>query len=239
MGLANNNTLSSTDIGFVMQRPTANVALIHHGSTSATNAGEFTIGYTQDSLEASEITVDTGNDITVNILGDLITQDTITATKFVGDGSGLAAFAFHIEGVNGQMLDTKAVMNDTNTTLTIGFDHSIDESNASAGFIATPGATRGMYVAPATGVYQVSCRVRLTDYVSSSQTIKWYIRRVGGTEEVYEEFELFVTPGSGLHASTSTTVVKLVQGEAIFPRGDGTDSSISSTTFSGQYIGTY
>lgn len=239
IGLANNNTLSSTDIGFVMQRPTANVALIHHGSTSATNAGEFTIGYTQDSLEASEITVDTGNDITVNILGDLITQDTITATRFVGDGSGLTAFAFHIEGVNGDMLDAKAVMNDVNTTLTIGFDHSVDESNASAGFIATPGATRGMYVAPATGVYQVSCRVRLTGYVTSSQTIKWYIRRVGGTEEVYEEFELFVTPGSGLHASTSTTVVKLVQGEAIFPRGDGTDSTITSTTFSGQYIGTY
>jgi hypothetical protein len=239
IGLANNNTLSSTDIGFVMQRPTANVALIHHGDASATNAGEFTIGYTQDSLEAAEVTVDTGNAITVNVLGDLITQDTVTATRFVGDGSGLSAFAFHIEASGGNMLDTKPVMNDTNTTLTVGFDHSVDESNASAGFITTTGLNRGMYIAPSTGVYSVSCRVRLTDYVSADQTVKWYIKRTDGTEEEYEHFELFVTPGSGLHATTSTTVVKLVQGEAIYPRGDGADSSISSATFSGQYIGTY
>ena len=239
IGLANNNTLSSTDVGFVMQRPTANVALIHHGDASATNAGEFTIGYTQDSLEAAEVTVDTGNAITVNVLGDLITQDTVTATRFVGDGSGLSAFAFHIEASGGNMLDTKPVMNDTNTTLTVGFDHSVDESNASAGFITTTGLNRGMYIAPSTGVYSVSCRVRLTDYVSADQTVKWYIKRTDGTEEEYEHFELFVTPGSGLHATTSTTVVKLVQGEAIYPRGDGADSSISSATFSGQYIGTY
>ena len=31
IGIANNNTIASTDVGILMQRPTANVALIHHG----------------------------------------------------------------------------------------------------------------------------------------------------------------------------------------------------------------
>ena len=41
IGIANNNTVVSTDIGILMQRPSTNVALIHHGGTD-----KFTIGYT-------------------------------------------------------------------------------------------------------------------------------------------------------------------------------------------------
>ena len=56
IGIANNNTVTTTDVGILMQRPTSNVALIHHGGTD-----KFTIGYTQDDLEATDITNDTAN----------------------------------------------------------------------------------------------------------------------------------------------------------------------------------
>lgn len=239
VGIANNNVLNTTDIGFVMQRPVANVALVHHGDGSATNAGEFTIGYTQDPLDAAEITVDSGNPITVSILGNLVTQDTVTATRFVGDGSGLSAHAFHVTGSGGKMKDGDPVLNDLNTTVVKTFDHNLDESNPYSGFITSTGFSRGMYFATAQGVYRVSCRIRLADYVSSTQEIKWYIRRTDGSYEVYDHFELFVTPGSGIHASTSSTIVKLNLGDAIFPRGDGVDCDIDTVTFSGQHIGNY
>tara|TARA_Y100000389_G_scaffold160665_1_gene162909 strand:+ start:15715 stop:22326 length:6612 start_codon:yes stop_codon:yes gene_type:complete len=239
VGIANNNVLNTTDIGFVMQRPVANVALVHHGDGSATNAGEFTIGYTQDPLDAAEITVDSGNPITVSILGNLVTQDTVTATRFVGDGSGLSAHAFHVTGSGGQMKDGKPVLYDLNTTVVKTFDHNLDESNPYSGFITSTGFSRGMFFATAQGVYHVSCRIRLADYVSSTQEIKWYIRRTDGSYEVYDHFELFVTPGTGIHASTSSTIVKLNLGDAIFPRGDGVDCDIDTVTFSGQYIGNY
>lgn len=240
VGIANNNVLNTTDIGFVMQRPVANVALVHHGDGSTTNAGEFTIGYTQDPLDAAEITVDSGNPITVSILGNLVTQDTVTATKFVGDGSGLSAHAFHVTGSGGQMKDGNPVLYDLNTTVVKTFDHNLDESNPYSGFITSTGFSRGMYFATAQGVYHVSCRIRLADYVSTTQEIKWYIRRASdGSYEVYDHFELFVTPGSGIHASTSSTIVKLNLGDAIFPRGDGVDCDIDTVTFGGQYIGNY
>ena len=70
IGIANNNTIASTDIGILMQRPSTNVALIHHGGTD-----KFTIGYTLDDLEATDITNDTANIINVNILGNLYVQN--------------------------------------------------------------------------------------------------------------------------------------------------------------------
>ena len=92
LGIANNNTLTTTDIGLVMQRPEANVALVHHGSADATNPDQFTIGYTQSSIEDSEIATDTSNIITVKVLGDLITQNTASATTFLGDGTDRCSF---------------------------------------------------------------------------------------------------------------------------------------------------
>ena len=88
IGIANNNTIASTDIGILMQRPSTNVALIHHGGTD-----KFTIGYTLDDLEATDITNDTANIINVNILGNLYVQNVVTASSFLGDGTALTGVA--------------------------------------------------------------------------------------------------------------------------------------------------
>jgi hypothetical protein len=87
IGIANNNTVATTDVGILMQRPIANVALIHHGGTD-----RFTIGYTQDDLEATDITNDTTNEINVNILGKLYTQNDLivgSSGSYYGDGTKL------------------------------------------------------------------------------------------------------------------------------------------------------
>jgi len=91
IGIANNNTVSTTDVGILMQRPTANVALVHHGGTDT-----FTIGYTQDTLEATDITNDTVNEINVNVLGQLHVQNNMTVGaggSYYGDGSTLTGVA--------------------------------------------------------------------------------------------------------------------------------------------------
>ena len=91
IGIANNNTVSTTDVGILMQRPTANVALVHHGGTDT-----FTIGYTQDTLEASDITNDTTNEINVNVLGQLHVQNNMTVGaggSYYGDGTTLTGVA--------------------------------------------------------------------------------------------------------------------------------------------------
>jgi uncharacterized coiled-coil protein SlyX len=91
IGIANNNTVSTTDVGILMQRPTANVALVHHGGTDT-----FTIGYTQDTLEATDITNDTTNEINVNVLGQLHVQNNMTVGaggSYYGDGSTLTGVA--------------------------------------------------------------------------------------------------------------------------------------------------
>ena len=87
IGIANNNTTATTDVGILIQRPTANVALIHHGGTD-----KFTIGYTQNNLTATDITNDTANVINVNILGELYVQNNVvlgSSGKYYGDGSTL------------------------------------------------------------------------------------------------------------------------------------------------------
>ena len=123
IGIANNNTTSTTDVGIIMQRPTANVALIHHGGTN-----DFTIGYTQNDLEATDITNDTTNEINVNVLGNLYTQNNltvgnvVTASAFVGDGSNLTGIATTLQ----------AVSDNGNVT-----SNTIQFSNATTGFITT------------------------------------------------------------------------------------------------------
>ena len=43
----------------------------------------------------------------------------------------------------------------------------------------------------------------------------------------------------GRRATMSSTIVKLVEGEGIFPRADGTTAVMVRATFSGHFLGTY
>lgn len=114
IGIANNNTTSTTDVGILMQRPTANVALIHHGGTN-----DFTIGYTQNDLEATDITNDTTNEINVNVLGNLYTQNNltvgnvVTASTFVGDGTGITGITLQQVATVGHTTTTPLITSNT------------------------------------------------------------------------------------------------------------------------------
>ena len=73
IGLANNNVDQNIDIGILMQRPTSNVGIIHHGGTN-----ELTLGYTQSNLTATEITNDLSQELTVNVIGNVVTQNNLS-----------------------------------------------------------------------------------------------------------------------------------------------------------------
>jgi len=81
IGLANNNTSHLLDVGIIMQHPGKNIGLIHHGAATENDPHDhtFTIGYTQNSITDNHI-LDDSNLITVEILGNLITQNNLTVS---------------------------------------------------------------------------------------------------------------------------------------------------------------
>ena len=79
IGIAANNVSHALDIGIIMEHPGKNVALIHHGEATPGDPHDhtFTIGYTQNTVTDNHV-IDDSNLITVEILGNLITQNTLT-----------------------------------------------------------------------------------------------------------------------------------------------------------------
>ena len=97
IGIANNNTSHELDVGIIMQHPGKNIALIHHGEAqgdSDPHDHTFTIGYTQNTVTDNHV-FDDSNLITVEILGNLITQNNLTVTtgSYYGDGTTLTGVA--------------------------------------------------------------------------------------------------------------------------------------------------
>ena len=96
IGIANNNTLHGADIGMIMNHPTKNVALVHHGASGNPHNHELTIGYTQNTASDTTIVNDTANIITVNVLGHFVTQNNLTVGSggsYYGDGTTLTGVA--------------------------------------------------------------------------------------------------------------------------------------------------
>ena len=81
IGIANNNTSHLFDVGIVMQHPGKNIGLIHHGVATENDPHDhtFTIGYTQNTVTDNHI-LDDSNLITVEILGNLVTQNNLTVS---------------------------------------------------------------------------------------------------------------------------------------------------------------
>ena len=77
IGIANNNTVSTTDKGIIMQNTTGNVAIIHHGAGDGF-ADQLTFGYTADPLDTVTVTNDLTKELTVNVLGNVITQNNLS-----------------------------------------------------------------------------------------------------------------------------------------------------------------
>ena len=124
IGIAYNNTLSGADTGILMEYPTKNVALVHHGASGNPYAQEFTIGYTQNTATDSTIVNDTTNVITVNVLGDLHTQNNMTVDSggsYFGDGTTLTGVALETDMTsNAARIANIETVNGTQTGLITG-----------------------------------------------------------------------------------------------------------------------
>ena len=109
LGIANNNTEHTLDVGVIMQHPGKNIALIHHGEDGAEHEHQFTIGYTQNTVTDNSITDDTANLITVNILGNLITQNNITVSENIDvTGTSTIGGDFTVGAVSNLFVDVSA-----------------------------------------------------------------------------------------------------------------------------------
>jgi hypothetical protein len=83
IGIANNNVSHELDVGIIMEHPGKNIALIHHGEAQGDEDPHdhtFTIGYTQNTVTDNHV-FDDSNLITVEILGNLITQNNLTVSE--------------------------------------------------------------------------------------------------------------------------------------------------------------
>jgi hypothetical protein len=83
LGIANNNTEHDLDVGIIMEYPGKNIGLIHHGAAVGPDDPHdysFTIGYTQNTVTANHV-FDDANVISVEILGNLVTQNNITVSE--------------------------------------------------------------------------------------------------------------------------------------------------------------
>jgi len=88
IAIANNNPSHEYDEGIIMFHPGHNVALIHHGDED-----RFSMGYTQNTVNATHILQDTGNTFALDVLGTISTQNSITVREggsYFGDGGTLS-----------------------------------------------------------------------------------------------------------------------------------------------------
>jgi hypothetical protein len=82
LGIANNNTSHTLDVGIIMEHPGHNIAFIHHGEPveGDPHEHEMVLGYTQNTVSDNHI-LDDANIITFRVLGDVIVQNNLTLTS--------------------------------------------------------------------------------------------------------------------------------------------------------------
>ena len=133
IGIANNNTVSTTDKGIIMQNTTGNVAIIHHG-TGDGFADQLTFGYTADPLDTVTVTNDLTKELTVNVLGNVITQNNLSIGGLLKINTISAASSHSLQ----------AVTNLGNVTSnTVQFSNAITSLVASSNIVATGNVSAG------------------------------------------------------------------------------------------------
>jgi len=82
LGIANNNTSHTLDVGIIMEHPGHNIAFIHHGQPEGgdLHEHEMVLGYTQNTVSDNHV-LDDANIITFRVLGDVIVQNNLTLTS--------------------------------------------------------------------------------------------------------------------------------------------------------------
>ena len=133
IGIANNNTVSTTDKGIIMQNTAGNVAIIHHGTGDAF-ADQLTFGYTDDPLDTITVTNDLTKELTVNVLGNVITQNNLSVGGTLSINNITAAAQHSLQ----------AVTNVGNTTSnTVQFTNTFTSLTASSNIVATGNVSAG------------------------------------------------------------------------------------------------
>ena len=97
------------------------------------------------------------------------------------------------------------------------------------------GSTRGIFIAPITGYYQCSCKLRTPDSFTGSVELQWYKRATNGSTSQYETFEMWISDGdnNNRRAGMTSTFIYLVTGEGIYPRNDIGSMTNCTSSFSG------
>ena len=82
LGIANNNTSHTLDVGIIMEHPGHNIAFIHHGEPEGEDLHEheMVLGYTQNTVSDNHV-LDDANIITFRVLGNVIVQNNLTLTS--------------------------------------------------------------------------------------------------------------------------------------------------------------
>ena len=133
VGIANNNTVSTTDKGIIMQNTAGNVAIIHHG-TGDGFADQLTFGYTDDPLDTVTVTNDLTKELTVNVLGNVITQNNLSVGGTLSINNITAAAQHSLQ----------AVTNVGNVTSnTVQFSNAITSLTASSNIVVTGNVSAG------------------------------------------------------------------------------------------------
>ena len=133
VGIANNNTIPTTDKGIIMQNTAGNVAIIHHG-TGDGFADQLTFGYTDDPLDTVTVTNDLTKELTVNVLGNVITQNNLSIGGLLKINTISAASSHSLE----------AVTNLGNVTSnTVQFSNAITSLVASSNIVVTGNVSAG------------------------------------------------------------------------------------------------
>jgi hypothetical protein len=92
----------------------------------------------------------------------------------------------------------------------------------------------GIFIATITGVYCVTCKLRMPDNNGQSPEIQWYLRASNGTQTNYETFEMWIPNGvSGRRSGMTQCLVNLDVGQGILPRNDLNTMAGCTATFEG------
>ena len=136
IGLANNNVDQNIDIGILMQRPTSNVGIIHHGGTN-----ELTLGYTQSNLVASEIINDLSQELTVNVIGNVVTQNNLSVGGTLKINTISAASSHSLSAVSNVGNTTSNTVQFTNPTTSLVASGNVEVGgNVVAGYLYGDGS---------------------------------------------------------------------------------------------------
>lgn len=138
IGIANNNTSSTTDKGIIMQNDpnnaNGNIAIIHHG-TGGGFADQLTFGYTADPLDTITVTNDLTKELTVNILGNVITQNNLSVGGTLKINNITAAAQHSLQAVTNVGNVTSNTIQFTNTFTSLAASSNIIATgNVSAGY---------------------------------------------------------------------------------------------------------